>query len=239
MRRTASEMLTELEERVALIERESAFGKNEKKEIHNKQYYRGGPDDPDYRTWNNPKGKTSLNPRDKKWDSLRGRWVKKAHTASSKSKELNNTIKDLETILDCIDRLQDSEGSLIGTISKLPHNEREATFQLLAQLFGQSDNIIRMTASLRGLSRNLGRTASFNDRVAAGKPYLMSEGLTKAKVREGEAAMLYMIDEGRNQSKYYELLIVQSPQNIGGYTLIKRWGRLGPRFSREKSISVT
>ena len=93
---------------------------------------------------------------------------------------------------------------------------------------------IRVARLERQVSGSFNRTASFNDRVAAGKPYLMGEGLTKAKVREGEASMLYKIDEGRNQSKYYELLIVQSPQNIGGYTLIKRWGRLGPRFQQRE-----
>tara|TARA_B100000073_G_scaffold348359_1_gene366691 strand:- start:7572 stop:8375 length:804 start_codon:yes stop_codon:yes gene_type:complete len=93
---------------------------------------------------------------------------------------------------------------------------------------------IRVARLERQASDSFTRTASFNDRVAAGKPYLMGEGLTKAKVREGEASMLYKIDEGKNQSKYYELLIVQSPQNIGGYTLIKRWGRLGPRFQQRE-----
>ena len=42
-------------------------------------------------------------------------------------------------------------------------------------------------ARLERQASSFTRTASFNDRVAAGKPYLMSEGLTKAKVREGEA----------------------------------------------------
>ena len=76
------------------------------------------------------------------------------------------------------------------------------------------------------------RTASFNKQ--AGKPYLAVQGLNRQKVRDEEASMLYKIDEGKNQSKYYELLIVQSPQNIGGYTLIKRWGRLGPRFQQRE-----
>ena len=55
-------------------------------------------------------------------------------------------------------------------------------------------------------------------------------GLNRQKVRDGEASMLYKIDREKNQSKYYEILITQNSQNKGGYTLTKRWGRLGPRF---------
>lgn len=72
------------------------------------------------------------------------------------------------------------------------------------------------------------------NKTAAGKPYLKSEGLTRQKAREGEASMLYKIDSEKNQSKYYEMLIVQNPQNVGGYTLIKRYGRLGPRFQERR-----
>lgn len=72
------------------------------------------------------------------------------------------------------------------------------------------------------------RNASFNKQ--AGKPYLALQGLNRQKVRDGEASMLYKIDREKNQSKYYEILITQNSQNKGGYTLTKRWGRLGPRF---------
>jgi len=72
------------------------------------------------------------------------------------------------------------------------------------------------------------RTAS-QEKIAAGKAYLLDRGLTKAKVKAGEASMLYKIDGSRNQSKYYEMLIVPKARGIG-YTLIKRYGRLGPRF---------
>jgi predicted DNA-binding WGR domain protein len=82
-------------------------------------------------------------------------------------------------------------------------------------------------ASLRYASQRINKTA-------AGKPYLQSEGLTRQKVRDGEASMLYKIDSSKNQSKYYEMLIVQNPQNQGGYTLIKRYGRLGPRFQEKR-----
>jgi len=74
-----------------------------------------------------------------------------------------------------------------------------------------------------------GRTASV--RTAAGKAYLLAEGLTAAKVRAGEGAMLYMIDPGTNKSKYYEMLVKPKDRGLG-YMLIKRWGRLGPRFQQ-------
>tara|TARA_X000000950_G_scaffold211112_1_gene253901 strand:- start:1337 stop:2437 length:1101 start_codon:yes stop_codon:yes gene_type:complete len=54
-----------------------------------------------------------------------------------------------------------------------------------------------------------------------------SMGLTKAKAMSGEAAMLYSIDASSNKSKYYEMLIIESN---AGYTLHKRWGRLGDSF---------
>jgi predicted DNA-binding WGR domain protein len=58
---------------------------------------------------------------------------------------------------------------------------------------------------------------------------MLSRGLTKKKVKDGQASMLYKIDSGKNQSKYYEMLIVRKERGIG-YTLIKRYGRLGDRF---------
>ncbi len=82
-------------------------------------------------------------------------------------------------------------------------------------------------ASLRYASQRINKTA-------AGKPYLQSEGLTRQKVRDGEASMLYKINKDKNESKYYEMLIVPNSQNRGGYTLIRRWGRLGPRFQERR-----
>lgn len=81
------------------------------------------------------------------------------------------------------------------------------------------------------------RNASF-DKEAAGKPYLMVGGvvISRLKVRDGEASMLYCIDREKNQSKYYEMLITQNPQNIGGYTLTRRWGRLGPKFRTKSDV---
>ena len=65
----------------------------------------------------------------------------------------------------------------------------------------------------------------------AGKAYLFDEGLTKAKVGSGEGAMLYKIDKGKNQSKYYEMLItpVRDSYGLPKFQLKKQWGRLGPR----------
>jgi predicted DNA-binding WGR domain protein len=81
--------------------------------------------------------------------------------------------------------------------------------------------------------RGLSRTASAI-KTAAGKPYLRAEGLTRQAVRDGEASMLYMINPVTNESKYYEMVIAKNPQNVGGYTLIRRWGRLGPRFQEKR-----
>jgi predicted DNA-binding WGR domain protein len=72
----------------------------------------------------------------------------------------------------------------------------------------------------------LHREANFHDRSAAGKAYLFDMGLTRDKVRSGEAAMLYKIDPQMNQSKFYEMLIVSRRRGV--FTLIKKWGRLGP-----------
>lgn len=91
------------------------------------------------------------------------------------------------------------------------------------------DHIEEMSTELGGGVR----VASF-DLVAAGKAYMIELGLTREAVKKGEAAMLYKIDSGRNQSKYYEMLIIKNPQNKSGYTLIKRWGRLGPRFQERR-----
>lgn len=66
-------------------------------------------------------------------------------------------------------------------------------------------------------------------KIAAGKPYLERDGLTKSKVLADEAAMLYAIDSGSNKSKYYEMLILVARD--GSAKLIRRWGRLGDKFS--------
>lgn len=57
----------------------------------------------------------------------------------------------------------------------------------------------------------------------AHKPIMMSEGLNKEAVREGRAFMVYKVDSGSNNSKFYEGLIVPSGM---GFALIRRWGAL-------------
>jgi predicted DNA-binding WGR domain protein len=57
----------------------------------------------------------------------------------------------------------------------------------------------------------------------AHQPFLKSQGLTKALVREGSAFMVYKIDKTENSSKFYEGLIVEEN---GGFRLLRRWGRL-------------
>ena len=72
----------------------------------------------------------------------------------------------------------------------------------------------------------------------AHKPMLQREGLTKAKVRANEAAMLYMINAEKNNSKFYEMLIVE--QGPGNYTLLRRWGALTERgWGRVDSKDMT
>jgi len=65
----------------------------------------------------------------------------------------------------------------------------------------------------------------------AGEAYLLGEGLTKRKILSGEASMLYKIDRGKNQSKYYEMLISSTRDQYGlpKFQLKKQWGRLGPK----------
>lgn len=58
----------------------------------------------------------------------------------------------------------------------------------------------------------------------AHKPILTRDGLNKAAVRNGDGAMLYLIDSGKNSSKFYEMLIV--PDGKGGFALQRRWGAL-------------
>lgn len=63
----------------------------------------------------------------------------------------------------------------------------------------------------------------------ANKPILFKEGLTKSKVRAGEAFMLYLLDPGSNTSKFYEGLIIEVLTAFGrmeGYQVIRRWGRM-------------
>jgi len=47
--------------------------------------------------------------------------------------------------------------------------------------------------------------------------------VTKAKVRDGEAFMVYMINPEKNNSKFYEGVIRQED---GGFRVIRRWGRM-------------
>lgn len=57
----------------------------------------------------------------------------------------------------------------------------------------------------------------------AHKPIMQNMGLTKDAVRAGRAFMVYAIDQAKNNSKFYEGLVV--PQN-GGWQLKRRWGAL-------------
>lgn len=57
----------------------------------------------------------------------------------------------------------------------------------------------------------------------AHKPIMLDMGLTKAAVRNGEAFMVYLVNAAKNNSKFYEGLIV--PED-GGFRVIRRWGAL-------------
>lgn len=60
-------------------------------------------------------------------------------------------------------------------------------------------------------------------KTAAGRPYLSE--ITRKKYRDGEAFMAYYIDAAKNHSKFYEMVVV--PDDMGTYTLKKKWGALG------------
>ena len=57
----------------------------------------------------------------------------------------------------------------------------------------------------------------------AHKPIMEREGLNARAVAEGNAAMLYKIDAEENNSKFYEMLIVQESNTV---VLKRRWGAL-------------
>lgn len=58
----------------------------------------------------------------------------------------------------------------------------------------------------------------------AHRPYMeRTHGLTKDVVRDGRGFMVYKIDSGANNSKFYEAMVV--PQD-GGFRVIRRWGAL-------------
>ena len=113
--------------------------------------------------------------------------------------------------------------------------DRYASLSELEQRLRTLENRKYVKQAMQRRASALSRTASLV-KTAAGKPYLESEGLVRQKVRDEEAAMLYLINESNNESKYYEMLIVKNPQNGGGYTLIRRWGRLGPRFQERREV---
>lgn len=77
-------------------------------------------------------------------------------------------------------------------------------------------------------------------KIAAGKPHLFREGLDKEAVRSGLGAMLYFIDEGKNHSKFYEMLVASQG---GQYLLKRRWGALtdqnGGRISEKDELFRT
>jgi len=57
----------------------------------------------------------------------------------------------------------------------------------------------------------------------AHKPIMLNMGLNKRAVQSGEGFMVYAIDQAKNNSKFYEGLIV--PEN-GGFQIKRRWGAL-------------
>lgn len=77
----------------------------------------------------------------------------------------------------------------------------------------------------------------------AHRPNLAGEGLNLAAHRGGMAHMLYFIDEAKNHSKGYEMLIVPDPSS-GMFTLIREWGALADkggasRFDRKTMPGMT
>ena len=62
----------------------------------------------------------------------------------------------------------------------------------------------------------------------AHRPNLADEGLTLAAHRAGMGHMLYFIDEVKNHSKGYEMLIVPDPAT-GMFSLVREWGALAER----------
>lgn len=111
--------------------------------------------------------------------------------------------------------------------------DRHASISDLEARLRELENRAYIKQAMLRRASSLSRTAS-SIKTAAGKPYLRGEGLTRQAVRDGEASMLYMINPMTNESKYYEMVIVKNPQNEGGYTLIRRWGRLGPRYQEKR-----
>lgn len=61
-------------------------------------------------------------------------------------------------------------------------------------------------------------------RRVAHKAILLSDGLTIQKVKEHEAFMVYKVDAGANNSKFYEAIIL--PQDDGKFRVKRRWGAL-------------
>lgn len=61
-------------------------------------------------------------------------------------------------------------------------------------------------------------------RRVAHKPILLADGLTVAKVRDREAFMVYKIDAGANNSKFYEAIVL--PSDDGTFRVKRRWGAL-------------
>lgn len=58
----------------------------------------------------------------------------------------------------------------------------------------------------------------------AHRPMLAPEGLDARKVQKGEGFMLYLIDAGRNHSKFYEGIML--PNDDGTWRVKLRWGAL-------------
>ena len=107
---------------------------------------------------------------------------------------------------------------------------RQAHRQVLAaERQMEAEDMMVMAAHHFGLSEerweglsNFQKYAAFQ-RVA-NKPIMLPMGLTKAKVRDGDGFMVYLVDLAKNNSKFYEGLIVENDD--GTYNLLRRWGRL-------------
>jgi len=57
----------------------------------------------------------------------------------------------------------------------------------------------------------------------------LTPGVNKNSVRDGMATMVWFLDRAKNSSKFYEQLI--TPEQGGGYKLLRQWGRLTDKGS--------
>jgi predicted DNA-binding WGR domain protein len=110
-------------------------------------------------------------------------------------------------------------------------NVNDRTYDVISDRLNKVNMILfrKMDSASRSKSLQWGRKLNQGLRLAseikvAHRPILFREGLTASKVKSGEAFMVYKIDKGANNSKFYEGLIL--PMSDGQYVLKRRWGRL-------------